>query len=75
MERIGGYHFVGNEGGGKSSVEILHKKPVWISPRKSWEMEKKKKESWEMIARGQKGKNNDDSYCLLRTWHSAKPFI
>ena len=43
MERIGGYHFVGNEGGGKSSVEILHKKPVWISPRKSWEMEKKKR--------------------------------
>lgn len=45
MERIGGYHFVGNEGGGKSSVEILHKKPVWISPRKSWEMEKKKKKN------------------------------
>lgn len=35
----------------------------------------KKKKSWEMIARGQKGKNNDDSYCLLRAWHSAKPFI
>ena len=32
---------------------------------------KKKKKSWEMIARGQKGKNNDDSYCLLRTSHSA----
>lgn len=43
MDRIGGYQFVGNEGGGKSSVEILHKKPVWMSPRKSWEMKKKKK--------------------------------
>ena len=43
MERIGGYQFIGNKGGGKSSVEILHKKPVWMSPRKSWDMKKKKK--------------------------------